>query len=679
MDINNIRIQLLDEAKSSPNLLSDLAGLETYIAESYNNRSFIELLQNADDATSTKFKIIKENDFLYVANNGRTFNANDVESLCRSASSTKTRGENIGYRGIGFKSVVGFAKEIHIISGDLEITFSKERTKNEIPNATRVPLIRIPHSIIEKDNSLIAANVENLINDGFTTVFVFTGVTANEIESEYESFDYKSLLFLNNVVTTEISISNYSLTYIEKTIISESETKLKIKNNGNQTEWLVFNYKKTAIAFQMEEGFPTRINQADAFVYSFLPTEDLTGLGVIVNGDFSTDPSRKHLIYDDETIATIKNIAIQIINLIEKNLSSNKTENNSIIKALVPYSDPRMISFKKTSFEKLLLEQVKNVNSDFFEKLLLPPNWLNPKDYNAIAKSNGNLVIGSSFLNIDGLVSFLKFLGAKEASFETLKTKINASEISILGCVQISKYIFTSILSINNDNFILSVSDLKIVIHDKKRFSFKEILSQNLLIDDSYISSLIENGLTEFDIKQAFKKLLPNYSGNLIINKQDGDITLDGLAQNVNIPTDNWYNNSKEVSADKIKYGIKRWRTAEEITLEILNLNGFNLQDVSKQNIGYDLDGFDPNGEEIHIEVKSITLPGQKFKLTNNEIGVAQEKQKKFYVAIVRQTDTFFEIAMISDPINNLILNRQCVQWIWECSEYEYNPRRFEL
>jgi len=679
MDINNIRIQLLDEAKSSPNLLSDLAGLETYIAESYNNRSFIELLQNADDATSTKFKIIKENDFLYVANNGRTFNAKDVESLCRSASSTKTRGENIGYRGIGFKSVVGFAKEIHIISGDLEITFSKERTKNEIPNATRVPLIRIPHSIIEKDKSLIAANVEKLINDGFTTVFVFTGVTANEIESEYESFDYKSLLFLNNVVTTEISISNNSLTHIDKTIISESETKLKIKNNGNQTEWLVSNYKKTAIAFQIEEDFPTRINQADAFVYSFLPTEDVTGLGVIVNGDFSTDPSRKHLIYDDETNATIKNIATQIINLIEKNLSGTKAENTRIIKALVPYADPRMISFKKTSFEKLLLEQVKNVNSGFFEKLMLPPNWLNPKDYNMIAKSNGNLVIGSSFLNIDGLISFLKFLGAKEASFETLKTKINDSEISILGCVQISKYIFTSILSINNDNFILSVSDLKIVLHDKKRFSFKEILSENLLIDDSYISSLIENGLTEFDIKQAFKKLLPNYSGNLILDKNNSNTKLDSNAQNVTIPTDNWYNNSKEISTEKTKYGIKRWRTAEEITLEILNLNGFNLQDVSKQNIGYDLDGFDPNGEEIHIEVKSITLPGQKFKLTNNEIGVAQEKQKKFYVAIVRQTDTFFEIAMISDPINNLILNRQCVQWIWECSEYEYNPRRFEL
>ncbi len=677
MNFSVIKEQLLEEAKSSPNLLSDLAGLETYISESYNNRSFIELLQNADDANATTFKIVKDNTFLYVANNGRTFNAKDVESLCRSASSTKTRGKSIGYRGIGFKSVVGFAKEIHIISGDLEITFSKERTKNEIPNATRVPLIRIPHSIIEKDKSLIAVNVENLINEGFTTVFVFTGVTANEIETEYENFDYKSLLFLNNLVTTEISISNYSLTHIDKTLISESETKLKINNNGNQTEWLIFNYKKTAIAFKIEEGLPTRINQSDALVYSFLPTEDITGVGVIVNGDFSTDPSRKHLIYDDQTNITIKNISTQIINLIEKNISSNKTENTSIIKALIPYTEARLISFKKTSFEKILLEQVKIVNSDFFEKLELPPNWLNPKDYNCIANSNGNLVIGSSFLNIDGLVSFLKYLGAKEASFETLKAKINDSEISILGCVQISKYIFTRVLSMNNDNFLISIKDLQILFSNKKRVSFKEIEEDNLEIDSSFIASLIENGLTEFDIKQVLKKVIPNYKNELFLNKKDD--LLENIQQKTNISNNTWYNNIVDEKIDKVKYGLKRWRSAEEMTLEILNLNGFNLQDVSKQNIGYDLDGFDPNGEEIHIEVKSITLPGQKFKLTNNEIGVAQEKQKKFYIAIVRQTDDFFEIAMISDPIKNLVLNRQCVQWIWECSDYEYKPRKFEL
>jgi hypothetical protein len=199
--------------------------------------------------------------------------------------------------------------------------------------------------------------------------------------------------------------------------------------------------------------------------------------------------------------------------------------------------------------------------------------------------------------------------------------------------------------------------------------------SDNIIIEESFISLLLENGLTEFDIKQGFKKILPNYNSNLLTDKKVLD---NNIPKNIISPKDNWYN-SNQISGEKIKYGIRKWRTSEEITLEILNLNGFNLKDVSKQNIGYDLDGYDPDGKEIHIEVKSITLPGQKFKLTNNEIGVAQEKPNCFYVAVVRQTDDYFEIAMISNPIKNLNLNRQCVQWIWECSEYEYNPKRFEI
>ncbi len=103
-----VRSSLLNEAKASPNLLSDLAGLENYISESYHNRSFIELLQNADDANASRFKILKNDELLFVANDGRDFNQKDLESLCRSASSNKLRGETIGYRGIGFKSVVGF-------------------------------------------------------------------------------------------------------------------------------------------------------------------------------------------------------------------------------------------------------------------------------------------------------------------------------------------------------------------------------------------------------------------------------------------------------------------------------------------------------------------------------------------------------------------------------------------
>ena len=57
MNIDELRQNLLAEAKDSPMLFSDLAGLEEYVSESYNCRSFIELLQNADDAGATACEI----------------------------------------------------------------------------------------------------------------------------------------------------------------------------------------------------------------------------------------------------------------------------------------------------------------------------------------------------------------------------------------------------------------------------------------------------------------------------------------------------------------------------------------------------------------------------------------------------------------------------------------------
>ena len=110
--LEEIRRSLLGEARLSPKLLSDLAGLENYVAESYDSRSFIELLQNADDAGSSNFLVKRFQQYLIIANNGHVFSKSDLEAICRSAASTKQRGNSIGYRGIGFKSVVGLAQEV---------------------------------------------------------------------------------------------------------------------------------------------------------------------------------------------------------------------------------------------------------------------------------------------------------------------------------------------------------------------------------------------------------------------------------------------------------------------------------------------------------------------------------------------------------------------------------------
>jgi len=676
MFLKDVRQSLLQEAIASPNLLSDLAGLENYIAESYHNRSFIELLQNADDAQATKFKIVKNGELLFVANNGRVFNQKDLESLCRSASSNKVRGETIGYRGIGFKSVVGFSKEIHVLSGDLEMTFSKKRTELEIPEATRVPLIRIPHILNNSDRAKVNPIHKILIAEGYTTIFVFTGVTANAIESEFDSFEYNSLIFLRNVVETDITLKGLVSTKITKNQLSDSELKMTFRTNESVTNWLISSENQSSIAFSIKDEQVVKLSPDESLVHAFLPTEDSNGLGVLINGNFSTDPSRRHLIFDNETLDSTKKCSKHIISLIEKNLRGNSLENVNLVKALIPSSDPRMFQFMKSSFSKTLLEKLKQKEGTFFKELKLCPSWLNPKDFKLLESENINTV-DHHFFEIEGFNSFAKYLGATEIDFHDIKANINNAEISVLGCVQLTQYVFKSILShngINESDFF----DLKILHSQSHRKSLNELNNNSFLLDEYFISLLLENGLTEFDIKQVLKRFTPNVDTESQFKSFTTETQKHELPHNSNSVID-WFNNSKETTNESIRASIKRWRSAEEQTMEILNLNGFNLEDVSKQNIGYDLGGLDPNGNEIQIEVKSITLPGQKFKLTNNEIAVAQEKQKSFYVAVVRQNEDSFEIALISDPVSNLTLNRQCVQWIWECEDYEYKPMKFKI
>lgn len=682
MKFEEIKIKLLEEAKASPNLLSDLAGLENYISESYHNRSFIELLQNADDANATKFKIIKENGFLFVANNGRIFSQQDFESLCRSASSQKVRGETIGYRGIGFKSVVGFSKEIYVLSGDLEISFSKEKTKLEIPNATRVPLIRIPHPLIDEDKKIIKPIHNSLKSEGYTSIFVFTGITANSIESEFNSFEYNSLIFLRNVIETEISLNGLVNTKITKNHISDSELKIEFQTNISSTNWLISKDPETSIAFSINEDKITKLSPEESFVHAFLPTEDSNGLGVLINGNFSTDPSRRHLIFDTHTTDSIKACSKHIVKLLENNLIRDSNESISLVNALIPSFDPRMIQFMKNSFSKHLIEEVKNADSKFLNKLKLCPSWLNPKDFKLLINEKKHIV-NNSFYELEGFNSFIKYLGASEVQFKELVYNINDADLSILGCVQLTKYFFKSILSnaITDDSENLN---LRILFSQGQRKSILELQKNPSLIDESFISLLIENGLTEFDIKQVFKKYFTDINIESIFRtvidqskSNEQHEFIEHIKESNSVV--NWFNKSKETSKDLIKQSVKRWRSAEEQTLVFLNLNGFDLKDVSKQNIGYDLEGYDPDGNEIQIEIKSISLPGQKFKLTNNEIAVAQVKQKSFFVAIVRQYENIFEIALIPDPVNNLELNRQCVQWIWECENYEYKPMKFEI
>ena len=202
--LEQLRNEFLQEAQSAPKLFKDLAKVEQYIAESYKTRALIELIQNADDAQSTSFGLHEIESGFIVGNNGRIFTPEDVESLCRSGSSNKQRGGNtIGYRGIGFKSVVNIANTISVFSGEFSFCFDRSKTKQTLHSDVDVPLIRVPHPIDKNQEAAIKLAIELKKRNGYNTIFVFQDVVGKLSLEELSGLDRSSLLFLNNLKNFE--------------------------------------------------------------------------------------------------------------------------------------------------------------------------------------------------------------------------------------------------------------------------------------------------------------------------------------------------------------------------------------------------------------------------------------------------------------------------------------------
>ena len=127
------------------------------------------------------------------------------------------------------------------------------------------------------------------------------------------------------------------------------------------------------------------------------------------------------------------------------------------------------------------------------------------------------------------------------------------------------------------------------------------------------------------------------------------------------------------------RLSLTRWRGAEEQVLELVRGWGWQATDVSRQNLGYDIEATTPENIELFLEVKSIDYPGQPFTMTSNEEAVARQKGKAYRLVLVRQTNSNLEVAFIGDPVHRLRLTRQCRQWVWECAAYEFISECFPL
>lgn len=650
-DVEKIKLEFVKEAINSPTLISDLANMEKYISESYDGRSLIELLQNADDAMSTKFYIEKlnENTFL-VANNGRIFNQEDLISLCRSGASTKKRkGNTIGFRGIGFKSIVNFSNEVHLISGDIRLTFSRERTRKELNQNINVPLIRIPHSFIEtKYNEIINKTIKN----GYTTIFIFE-TNKSTLKTEIDNFDKTCMLFLKNICQIKFDYDKTKINSIARNRLNDNWI-ISINTDTDIEKWLLFKdeNKLESIAFKYENDKVIAANDEN-YIHSFMPTKDTFSIPCKINGDFSTDPSRTRIIIDDESLNTINNVA-KLMSKIAIDIVTTGKDNYKILSVISKIEKNILLNILKKSINDYFFEYFKKYFIDElqqyfgFEKIFIQPIWLSNEDFSLLQISNEYVIKRELLERIDGLEQLLNIFKIKEIELDDmLNETIN---------IKFDNYTRLNILKnlINRYEFNLP-NDKKIIIDKALLFKGKDdiIALQSIKsikdIDVNFLSELINLVGDERKVNYFLQKF------NIKIEMQS----------KANIISNNIQTFSK-------KNIIQKWRSVEENVKLLLeeDENIIEVIDVSKRNIGYDLEAICKDGKRKFYEVKSVNDLGDMFVMTNNELLTASQHPSQYFLCVVKQSDRKIEMCLIKDPANTLNLEKRARVWEYICESY---------
>lgn len=664
--VNEIRERFLKEAFESPLLFNDLANMEKYVSESYSGRSLIELLQNADDAGARSFFLEKLDDNKFVvANDGRVFTDEDMLSLCRSGVSTKKRkSESIGYRGIGFKSVVNYAEVVSLFSGEINVSFSRKLTQESLNSDKEVPLIRIPHNTVN-ENYIDLAN--RLHASGYNTVFVFE-TKNNTWEQEISVFDSSCMLFLNSVCNINL-MCNEEYMFSSMRVPFKDGHKVTLNTKSTENDWYVIKSDKpnckSSVAFKLMENKVINAESSDSIAHCFMPTLNRMTIPVKINGDFSTDPSRTRITMDEETKEAVQDCMVIVGKIICKIIESNEDKLGivQIIKQgkIDPISKIRGEDINDL-FCRLLDEYIQDylVQKSNGKSIYLQPNGMTDEDFQAILDYHSAYgIFNEQEKMIPGLFDLLLL-----HKIPYLPANLSVNAMKTIECSDTTKATVVGNL-IQENKFGLS-NELKEEIKEAKLFKFDSgadkinDTSEDATIDSAFEGSVLENISSPQEYTSFVKRLGIKSSKETIVDNNEHKFeSTKGLEI---VPTE-------VVKKEKV---IKKWRTVEKNVAEVLELseNVSNVKDVSKQNLGYDLEATMKDGTKRFYEVKSVNGFNDTFSITNNEYTTANTNKENYYLAITSMAEDTMDVCFIKNPIDQLKFVKRITRWEWLCEEY---------
>lgn len=683
------------EAQASIELLRELAGLEGYIAETYAQRCLAELFQNSDDSISTSVRILRLGDCLVYANNGRQFSAIDFRSLCKSASSSKERGKSIGYRGIGFKSVVNICSNVIISSQNLRCCFDRQRTSALLSCNSAVPLVRIPHHLTDSENTF-CDQISHELSD-YSTFFVFRGINEHSIDQEFSGLSSEHFIFLRHLEDISISLGSRE---VEESInihrdapseiskfLSTANVMISSDRHKSDNLWTVASNNEVSLAVKTVDGIPSRVLRHEALLHAYLPTQAISCLGARVNADFSTDPSRTRLKFDSKTEEEIKKVALLIADIVYElcELPSSLFW-RSLVDSLIPYPEFKVLELQGNMFCSTLLACLRS--SDCRGKLSQKHLSLLPDAYKDIEAVGSRLPTSLNvFLPISASYSdakrFLEAIGAKALPLTEVIDFHSKPDnaIDIHACPVFLRNILNAGIQTE------AIAGLYSFVGEKGQVvSALEIIRKNIILDKSFVSSLSEAFLSRRRAKEFLESLglSSSHFGNAL-EQSSSAVDTSRLVKSKIVSDYIVLLDEGTTSPDKMRilddeskrrYGIQNWRLSEEVVAYYYRSKGYKVIDVSQANKGYDLEVIG-DSTRLCVEVKDIKDSIKGFSLTQNEYTEADILGEAFILALVRRgQDDELDIMLIANPRKSLqaFTTKRAKAYEFLISGFKYSP-----
>lgn len=295
-------------------------GTAASFSQDYAGRQIYELLQNAEDQainTDGYVKIELSGNILTVSNTGEPFSAKGIISILYVCNSPKEHISNktIGYKGIGFRSVLNWSDEITISSNGLELEFSQNQAKDTFSDILRqvenkeeyeknyknITNSKVPILVCPKITSVYQKS------DSFDTVIKFKCYddVIEDVKKQINELQPEVLLFLKKLKTIDLVIDGVKKQFTRESNQENTRKRLTVKysdTNITETKEYIFFTEEGEIDnkyYEISIGYDRENKTSGEVLYSYFRTNVQISFPAFIHATFELTSNRNELLEKD--------------------------------------------------------------------------------------------------------------------------------------------------------------------------------------------------------------------------------------------------------------------------------------------------------------------------------------------------------------------------------------------